>query len=128
VASQTSQCDVVNQVLHRADCCSNGDSSACDRQAALDQALSATGNLSPPVRPPVRFDEIVSELQNGAPVACRIQFPGNLGHFVVIYGCSVNNQTVQVADPQNPERTYDYDSFCVAYNDNGVWTHTYFTT
>lgn len=128
VASHWSQCAVVNRVLNQPDCCSNGGSSACDRQAALDVALSVTGNLRSPQAPPASFDDIVSEIQNGAPVVCRIQFPGNLGHAVVIYGCSINNQTLQVADPQDTESTCDYESFRVAYKGNGIWTHTFFTT
>jgi hypothetical protein len=127
--SPWTQCSLANSQLNTTTCCSAGSSSLCNQPWFLDQALSATGNLYSWAPNPCTGQLIASELSNGRPIGCRIQWSDGTGHFVALSGYSDDgtNEFVDVEDPFYGPSTYDLSDFQTGYRTNGTWTHSYFT-
>ena len=123
------QCEVANTVRKQTTCCQNGSSANCNHDDYLDSALTAVKHLAGPVNPStISYADISQEVDNNRPVAVRIGWYGDGGHFVVLggYDDSGGAQIVDVEDPRYGPSTYDYTQFCTAYQSGtGKWTDTY---
>jgi hypothetical protein len=123
------QCEVVNIVRSDTTCCQNGTTPNCNHDDRLDSALTVVHHLAGPVNPnPISYVGISQEVDNNRPVAVRIGWYGDGGHFVALsgYDDSGGAQVVDVEDPWYGPSTYDYAQFCTGYQSGaGKWTHTY---
>ena len=129
-----SQCDVARPVLlaesqihPSVDCCTNRDK--CNIPAYLQDGLSWAGNLSHVEHACVDFVGVTTELDAGRPVGVRIQWPDGGGHFLLIDGYrefSSGANQVHVADPYYGPSYVLYSSLVNGYQDDGVWTDTFF--
>jgi hypothetical protein len=123
------QCDIASHVLGTDGCCADMDK--CNKQAALDDALTYTKNLKGSVQKGMpSFDIIKNEITNGYVIALRVQWRNKGGHFIVIYGFH-DGDKVDVKDPwpdypapANPLSLIELEEF---YQNNGKITHYYLT-
>src|SRR5580704_15794914 len=96
------QCEVVKIVRSDATCCQNGTTPNCNHDDLLDSALTVVKHLAGPATPnAISYADIMQELNNNRPVAVRIRWYGDGGHFVVLggYDDSGGAQNVDVEDP-----------------------------
>jgi hypothetical protein len=69
-------------------------------------------------------------IDNGIPIAVKVAHPKTVGHFVVISGYCVmqNTQYIFVGEPRTGQRVrVDFTGFLTRYQGDGVWDHTYVT-
>jgi hypothetical protein len=131
-ATTWTQCALANKELPPDDCCTNGDSAACDVDNSLTTTLTTAGvlRLADPAK--AAFPTLQAELNNERPVCWRILWNGGGGHFAVIYSWAVDAGTelLAIADPK---RDTEPIALTMAqldaghYRGGGTWTHTYFT-
>jgi len=128
------QCNIVEEKFPGRNCCNRLDSIQCNQPLALQFVLLTTGNFRPPVSGVLRFDQIKNEIDNGCPIAVRIDWRGdssNVGHFVVIDGYDDTTArgllSIRDPDPRKESAAYEYNSFRLNYQQKGFWTHTYCT-
>ncbi|MEB2360098.1 MAG: hypothetical protein OZ929_02090 [Bryobacterales bacterium] len=133
--STTSQCQMAQDVLGAADCCS--DREVCNQPRKLQEALDVirrkTAKLPrrltfQTLPQPLGFPDIRREIDAGFPVCARIGWAGGGGHFVVVSGYRQSpsgDSKVDVADSLFGESTTDFDEFLSAYRDSGQWTATF---
>ena len=131
-ASGWTQCEVAKKVLKRDTCCDDGET--CNEPTQLDWALKATGNLRGKIIDgTTTYARLNDEIGNRRPLGCRIRWPDQAGHFVVVRGYSDNQaggQTehwLKVEDPWDGPTDITYDKFLTKYRDTGTWTHSYRT-
>jgi hypothetical protein len=113
-----------------ANCCGSPD--ACNKPAALDDALRVVGRLKAIVPGPLSFDDVRTEIDNNRPVGVRIGWDGG-GHFVAIHGYHVSPdgsiRIVHVSDPQFGSSSLYYEHFVSCYlfwtDTGGFWTDSY---
>lgn len=131
--SPWTQCLIANAVLPVAgmDCCQNKNSPSCNRMWSLETALARIGNLQGKKSSAATFPEIQTAIRdNRRFIACGILWGDGKGHFVAIYGFSVdiNGQGwVAVADPKYGYSEYLYGSFLTRYRETGRWRVSYLT-
>ena len=128
------QCDVAKPVLvsetqikGAVDCCANPEQ--CNIPAYLQDALSWAGNLSLAEHGYLDFVGVTTEIDAGRPIGVRIQWSDGGGHFILIDGYrefSSGVPQVHVADPYYGPSYLFYSDLVNAYQDNGIWTDTYF--
>jgi ABC-type bacteriocin/lantibiotic exporter with double-glycine peptidase domain len=124
--SRWTQCKLVNYQLGRNDCCTNGGSSSCNVEGALDDALTSVGNLNYVDSGKASLNDIENEINNCRIVAIRIEWDSShSGHFVAIYG--YKKKRIYVADPIYGESVHNYNSFPSNYQGGADWTATYYT-
>jgi hypothetical protein len=123
-----SQCRIAEEELQHADCCTNPQQ-GCNRSWFLQKALTRVGNLQRFTGGAKTFAALVSEIDNGLPLACRIGWTLGGGHFVAIDGYLEQDtvQDVDVCDPWFGDATMSYDTFVKNYQGKGSWTHSYTT-
>lgn len=128
-SSSWTQCSLVNTELNRGDCCWDGSGSDCNKPWTLDRPLSRTDNLDRMQGSSAPFSDLIVEIDQSRPLACRIGWFSGGGHFVVLHGYSDSDQGswVTVADPFYGPSTYVYDVFRSSYRSSGSWTHSYYT-
>jgi hypothetical protein len=118
------QCEVVNQMLLRQDCCDNP--SSCNTQFNLKLTLEELRHLqqNDPGQPD--FGRVVTEIDTGQPLAVKIRWDGGGNHFVVVYGFTDDGK-VHVADPMHPTDSVIVTFNNFVYKDIGHWDESYFT-
>jgi len=132
------QCEVVKECFSQAefemeaDCCRNPANKDCNRVFKLVDALDFMELLSIRCNYALSLNEIREQIQEGAPVALRIEWKRGGGHFVVITAVGPQDpkgdgQTwLRVADPKSQAASYiTYNALKTRYKGNGKWTHTY---
>jgi hypothetical protein len=123
------QCEVANCALKQSSCCQDGSTALCNQDWYLEQGLTCVNHLAgPPVAGPSLYSYIQQEIDADRPVALRIGWYGDGGHFVALsgYDNSSGTQFVDVEDPWYGPSTYDYTAFSTAYQSGaGGWTDTY---
>lgn len=94
----------------------------------LDEALARVGcfgNWSPG-KP--RFERLWFEINQGRPVAARIEWHGGDAHYVLINGYTAGGGEVMILDPLHGPGLMDYSKFPRHYDDRrGTWTETFWT-
>jgi hypothetical protein len=121
------QCVIANHALGRQDCCSTESPNGCNEPFYLDRVLKLTGNFRRDEVGAKTLEEIADDIENGRPIACRIEWRGGGSHFVVISGCDVSRGTVTVDDPWSGESVVSHEVLCTSYQGLGGWTQ-YFET
>lgn len=122
------QCNLAERFLGEP-CCMNMTLRACDVPWLLDEALRFNNNLEDFFEGRITLNNIKFHIDNKCPVCCRIEWPrGNRdGHFIVIYGYSLIQDTIAVADPlRGVFPAVSFPAFLNSY-ENGQWTTTYIT-
>jgi hypothetical protein len=121
-----SQCRLVNSELRVGTCCQNGSSSTCNKPWYLDRALRRTANLNRVESDAVSRADVLAEIESDRPLCARVGWRGGGGHFVVISG--IVGDIVTIDDPWEGGRSLmPYDEFRDNYQNDGEWTHSYFT-
>jgi hypothetical protein len=123
------QCALANAELEQTSCCEDGDNDGCNKPWYLDRALQRTGNFSSKRQGPVPWEEVRAEIDAGRPVAARIRWGDDTGHFVVLTGYrrSGGRRELEVQDPWTGSSSLAIEDFTNAYKSSGTWTHTYLT-
>lgn len=123
------QCEVASCALSMPNCCPPGSNPASNQDWYLEKGLTCVNHLSgPPVPGPSPYAYVQQEINSNHPVAVRIGWYNDGGHFVCLsgYDDSSGTQYVDVEDPYYGHSTYDYNAFSTAYqNGAGGWTDTY---
>jgi hypothetical protein len=123
------QCEIVSNVRKDATCCKDGTTSNCNHDDYLESALTVVNHLAGPVNSgAMPYGDILHAIDGNKPVALRMGWYGDGGHFIVLdgYDDSGGSQIVDVEDPWYGPSTYDYTQFCTGYQSGtGKWTHTY---
>lgn len=132
-SSPWSRCRVAMAVLGLP-CCANEHSPSCNQMAALEVALSKTGNLpaNNGVMPgPATPAQVHTQLVRERVVGCGIRWiDGTGGHFVVVHGISRDTNGVvwvAVADPRYGPSKHAYNTFVKRYRGKGTWEMSYAT-
>ena len=121
------------------DSMNNGDCAAADACQALcndphilSVVLGENGRLAGFITQAARptFQQLVDELNAQRPAPCRVQWSTGGGHFIVVFGWTVDAtgaQLVHVLDPERadpgqpvPEKIMPFDDFVSAYDLSGV--------
>ncbi len=125
--------------LRPPDCCveSNKSTSDCNHEAGLDLALYTTGALAnTKAQTPPDGDTLYTELSNGRPVACQVNWIGTTeNHFVAIVGYHRvgTDERVDILDPAYPPTTgvllnSFLNNYCPLNSPTSAsWKTTYFT-
>jgi hypothetical protein len=116
-----------SQIDPAVNCCTNRDK--CNIPAYLQDGLSWAGNLSHVEHDCLDFVGVTTELDAGRPVGVRIQWPDGGGHFLLIDGYrefSAGAPQVHVADPYYGPSYVLYSNLVKGYQDDGIWTDTFF--
>ncbi|RZK55970.1 MAG: hypothetical protein EOO91_12995 [Pedobacter sp.] len=122
------QCLVATDVFPGKSCCVNA--APCNEPWYLDEALQITSNFNAPlIYSPINLAEIKAQVDNGRLIGTRIGWSGGGGHFVSIYGYNDIGQDpfLYIADPIYGNSFVKLSSFNTSYQNNGRWTHTYYT-
>lgn len=131
--SSWTQCAIANAVLPNTgnSCCVNKTSPVCNRMWKLETALDQTQNFQSMKFAPATFPEIQAAIRdNRRFLACGILWADATGHFVTLYGFSIDPtgiQWVAVADPKYGYSEYTYTSFLNHYRGAGSWRVSYLT-
>ena len=124
-SSAWTQCAVATSCLAPERCCEAA--KPCDIPYRLDLALQATANLRRMVSKSLPFEDLVTEIDAGAPVCCHIAWSGGGGHFVAVIGYDSTNEDVDVADPYYGPSTIPVSTFESSYRSSGRWGYSYLT-
>jgi hypothetical protein len=125
------QCVIAHELLqspgHPCLCCNKDPD--CKSDARLEPALIMQDNLLCVSRGPRDWPFIVASLEAGNPVAIRIEWTNQTGHFAVIFGRSDDaDQTVWIADPKWGLYYPTLSELTTNYiMDAGIWERTYET-
>lgn len=78
---------------------------------------------------PVRFENILDQMEQGRLVCARISIENSSGHFVIIYGVTIVNDVkkLYIHDPASGHVTFLYEDFFNNYLGPSKWSHTYYT-
>ena len=117
----TAQCEVAALCLNPKTCCTNR--KYCDEPWYLEYALSAKDNYSYDQAGVISLSQIQNEIDNGMPVCVRIDYSGNVGHFICIAG--YESDLLTIYDPLQVRRRMTYKELLYGY-DSGHWNWTYF--
>lgn len=124
--SHWTQCALASAELGPAVCCSSP--APCNTPWYLDSALGRVGHADGGAAPGVlTLAELASELGAGQPVAVRIGYFGGGGHFVVVEGADLDEEMLDVEDPNDGPVHLSYAALRDEYLGAGAWTHTYRT-
>jgi DNA-binding transcriptional ArsR family regulator len=123
------QCRMVNEERNRTTCCEDGGSKQCNVTNVLDSPLRRAGVLDEQREEAVGFEDIRREIDAGRPVAWRIEWPDQKGHFAVIEGYrDGERRLVAIEDPWTGSVDVSFEAIAGGeYQGNGRWTHTYLT-
>jgi hypothetical protein len=100
---------------------------ACDRSASLTKALCVTDNLWQMVPRSFSLDEVIRSINTGRPLCVRCKDSNDSGHFVIIYGYSLNGTNLYIADPSGDLLFLPFDQFVLSYLAVFKWSETYET-
>jgi hypothetical protein len=121
------QCGFANTRLGQTTCCAAGGSAVCNVQSDMVTPLQTAGHLAFWQASAPTFAQIQTEIDNGRPVSCRIQWPGGGGHFVAVTGYLLGStEFVAVMDPSGTTADIRLADFIVNYN-TGTVDETHFT-
>lgn len=124
------QCALVNQQFGQTDCCSDGDSEACNKSSSLGKALLRTGNLEAAIEGPMDLGAVKQEISRRRPMGARIDWGTTTGHVATIVGCrhTANDVELFVSDPWYGDGlTISWRQFNSSYQGTGTWSHAYRT-
>lgn len=128
-SSSWTQCNIVDKNFGRSDCCSDKNSSDCNRPYRLDLGLTTTGNYSNAKAGSLTLLDLKNEIANKRPM--HIFLSGIIGHFVAITGYSTNSAgetRYRVQDPANGTSDVLYEDLRDGnYNGHGGMEWFYFT-
>jgi hypothetical protein len=131
VGARWEQCRIADHCLGSTTCCT-GPTAADNVLHTLEDALAHVDcdpgqRVEDPNKPP-QLARIGLHLAHGFPVCVRIRWnPPNDAHFVVITGCDVGLNTIDVFDPVHGASSgVDFETFPSTYRDGGEWTDTYY--
>jgi hypothetical protein len=127
--STWTMCAMANAVLGKATCCQDEASKECNQTAALDEALSRSGNLDHMQDGAIQRADLEREIDARRPVSCRIAWDGSHAHFVSVDGYtpeSSDDEMLSVKDPWTGPGQTPYSTLVSGYQGTGTWTHTYF--
>ena len=127
--SPWTQCRVACTILHRNDCCNDGDPNLCNVVGKLNEALTVTGNYVTLVFGVLSAAKIQAQINAGAVIGARIEWADATGHFVAIYGINqINGQYyLNIADPIYGNSILPIDEFANRYQGRGQWNVSYIT-
>lgn len=124
-SSPWNQCNVASTCL-MSSCCTVPD--PCNCPYTLDDPLRRTGNLQGSACPRSdTFDGLQSEINQGRPVCCHIDWGNNTGHFVAISGYDRSEGDVFIEDSLYGPATIPFPDFVSSYRGSGRWDYTYYT-
>jgi hypothetical protein len=133
-AREMTQCSLANWATGQTNCCVNGSSKACNREAPMNKALDYCGILNKLSAGALTFEEIKMELDNQRPVCMTFTWPGSGGakHPLVIIGYQdgedVSRPTLVISDPSTIGITVlDYANFPYNFMILASWTDSYTT-
>jgi papain like cysteine protease AvrRpt2 len=125
---KTLQCDVANKILKRKDACNDPVPKEADVPHTLDDVLKEYGHLAAPMyTAPLAWASLAAEIDQKRPVCCRVEWPDQNGHFVVIEGY-LDDKTPMVAvdDPWQGPSDCTLEAFMKNYlNIGGAWKQSY---
>jgi hypothetical protein len=136
------QCYVVTlvfRVIHPGytpDCClpqSDPSQPPCNGESGADQALSYPKRHFLRDTSPLDWEDLVAQIDSGAPVAAGISWSDGGSHFVALTGYSVSATTppvysVYVQDPAAGPSWWTFDSFTSGYDQVGRWSFSTLST
>jgi hypothetical protein len=127
--SDWTQCGMANAELKQRTCCHDGATPKCNVTNVLDSPLQRAEVLERWQKGTLSFDELQREIDAGRPVAWRIEWPDQTGHFAVIEGYqNSERRLVAVEDPWTGSVDIPFDTLLAGrYPGQGRWTHSYFT-
>ena len=98
-----------------------------DTVTRLDKALKVAGCYShwSPGKP--QFDRVKFEINQGRPLAARIEWFTGSAHYAVIHGYDESSASVLVADPMHGSSEHPLEHFPARYLLGGAWTETFWT-
>jgi hypothetical protein len=130
-STQWTQCSVATTQFPGLACCGADASGGCNQPWYLDRALIQVGHFGSLTVPNAAYAVVMTEINGGRPLCCRIQWAGGGAHFVALGGWSQapdGTDFVDVYDPYYGFVQTSYTDFCSSYRSPGdTWTHTYFT-
>lgn len=127
IASGWSQCRVASKALTPNDCCAHPGSQGCNVPYFLNLALTVVGHYVAysGVEP---MATIQLEIDAGRPVGARIGWAGGGGHFMVIAGYDLVNDSFLILDPIYGSNIVPRVTFETAYQGSGSWSNTFYTS
>jgi hypothetical protein len=127
--SDWTQCDMANAELGLTSCCPDGAAEGCNVTNTLEPPLKRARVFDRVERGSISFERIREEIDEGRPLAWRIEWPDTKGHFAVIEGYQPSGRRlVAVEDPWTGSVAVPFEALLSGrYPGNGRWTHSYFT-
>jgi hypothetical protein len=127
-ATTWTQCKLVNAEFGRADCCTNGSSTDCNRGVgslgpynSSSGPLTKTGNLTSCSWAAGSKADIAREIIKGLPLCVGVYWSGGGGHALAIIGLNCGLNMVAVADPWYGSSDWTLAAFTTAYQGTGQW-------
>lgn len=117
---------VAGYVLGR-QCHPQGGPAACNCGASLTDALVVTDNFWQMIPRSFTLDEVVRSINTGRPLCVRCEDSNHSGHFVIIYGYSLNGTDLYIADPSGDLFVLPFHQFETSYRAIFTWSETYET-
>jgi hypothetical protein len=123
------QCSLVSAELGDPSCCADGSTPGCNRAWTLNTALNRTNNLLNWAVGTVNSAGIQAELAASHPLCCRIGWSNGGGHFVAMSGYQNDGvvEEVTIDDPFFGRSHVVLTVFATSYQNDGTWTHSYYT-
>lgn len=128
-AATLTQCQLVNTRRGRSDCCSSGNSTACNQPDNTSEVLDTLGHRNTHTGSAVSYATLRDETAAGRPVFMRISWSGGGAHAILATGVE-DGDNVIVCDPGSSSAAdaslgttavWDYDTLRTAYNTTGSW-------
>lgn len=122
------QCRVAGRVLGVHSCCQAP--ADCNQARGLRQVLVALNMHRSDIEGPTNGATVVREIDSKRPLAARVLWDGDVGHFVLIAGYQRlgDDLRVVIEDPQTGTGTAMLSAIQRVGGYRGArWTHTYFT-
>lgn len=126
-ASQWTQCKVATAEIGTPCCGAPCPSAACNKDRALDSALSYTGNFRDWLDSQLRPAQIQAELSLRNPVGIRVEWSDRTGHFLTIVGITESgaDPTLHLSDPLYDDCTLPLSFMNGDYQHTGTWKQSY---
>lgn len=123
------QCGFANTELGRNDCCGTGgpDTGKCNVTHYTKSALMTAGHFASAHGGGPSVDEARSEVDNGRPIALRIEWSGGGRHAIALYGYLAKTDYVAVDDPANGPTDVLIGTLNASYLGSGSVIETLFT-
>jgi hypothetical protein len=136
--SLLTQCSLAGTVLKQAPgfCCSDTNAAGpqCNQYYYLSEVLTSTDTLTSFEQATLPLQTIRAQISNAVPIAARISWGGNEGHFVMVTGVGPDDPRgdnftfVEIEDPSQSyygSHLVPYATLVKGYRGVGTWTHYY---